>query len=133
MHHSQGAANCVVVLPKTQSGPLPVVIFLHGSGGSVVGSGNDLRCISEMGIAAVGMDYCQTNGARFEEEFTALLGYVRRQPWADPNRIDWLGYSLGAERQLSYALQHPQRAPALLRVVLMHTLNTNASLIEVGI
>ncbi len=83
IHHSQGAAKGVVVLPKTQSGPLPVVIFLHGSGGTVLASGNDLRGISEMGIAAVGMDYCQTNEARFEAEFTALLDYVRRQRWAD--------------------------------------------------
>ena len=49
-------AECIVVLPKTAARPLPVVIYLYGSGGSLMGSGNELRQMAEMGLAAVGME-----------------------------------------------------------------------------
>ncbi len=128
----QGKAECIAVLPKTSlktkvwslkskvegprsgSGRLPVVVYLHGSGGSLLGDGNDLRQMAEMGLAAVGMDYCQTNEAAFDAQFTALLNYVGRQPWADTNRVAWVGFSLGAQRSLSFALRHPSLQPKLL-------------------
>jgi len=88
--------------------------YLHGAGGSVLGSGNELRQMAEMGLAAVGMEYCQTNEAVFEAQFTALLEYVQRQKWADTNRIAWVGFSLGAQRELSYLLRHPERRPNFL-------------------
>ena len=121
----QGKAECVAVVPKNSpkskvqspksgSGRWPVVVYLHGSGGSLLGDGNELRQMAEMGLAAVGMDYCQTNEAAFDAQFIALLNHVRRQPWADSNRLAWVGFSLGAQRALSFALRHPDLQPKLL-------------------
>jgi dienelactone hydrolase len=109
-----GKAECVAVLPKTAARPLPVVVYLHGSGGSLLTSGNELRQMAEMGLAAVGMEYNQTNEVACDAQFTALLGWVQRQVWADTNRIAWVGFSLGAQRQLAFALGHPGAWPILL-------------------
>jgi predicted dienelactone hydrolase len=54
-----GKAECIAVLPKTAGRPLPVVVYLHGSGGNLLGDGNELRQMAEMGLAAVGMEYEQ--------------------------------------------------------------------------
>ena len=121
----QGKAECVAVVPraslkskvqspKSGSGRWPVVVYLHGSGGSLAGDGNELRQMAEMGLAAVGMDYCQTNEAAFDAQFIALLNHVRRQPWADTNRLAWVGFSLGAQRSLAFALRYPDLQPKLL-------------------
>ena len=110
----QGKAQCVAILPKMAVRPLPVVVWLHGSGGSVTGSGNEMRQMAEMGLAVVGMDYCQTNETVFEAQFTALADYLGRQRWVDTNRVAWVGYSLGAQRLLSFALRHPERQPTML-------------------
>jgi dienelactone hydrolase len=126
----QGKAECIAVLPKMAARPLPVVVYLHGSGGSLLGDGNELRQIAEMGLAAVGMEYEQKAedggqktegrgqgtevGGAFEAQFTALLEYLQRQPWADTNRMAWVGFSLGAQRSLSFALRHPDFQPKLL-------------------
>ena len=121
----QGKAECVAVLPKTSpesnvqgprsgSGRWPVVVYLHGSGGSLLGDGTELRQMAEMGLAAVGMEYCQTNEAVFDAQFRALLSYVGREPWEDTNRVAWVGFSLGAQRALSFALRHPDLQPNLL-------------------
>ena len=107
----QGKAQCIAVLPKMAPRPLPVVVYLHGSGGTLLHSGNELRQIAEMGLAAVGIEYCQTNEAVFEAQFGALLDYLGRQPWADTNRMAWVGSSLGAQRSLSFALRHPDARP----------------------
>ena len=69
---NHGKAECIAVLPKTAKRPLPVVVYLHGSGGHLLGSGNELRQMAEMGVAAVGMEYSQTNNEAFEAQFTAL-------------------------------------------------------------
>ena len=121
----QGKAECIAVVPKNSpkfnvQGPKsdsrrwPVVVYLHGSGGSLLGDGNELRQMAELGLAAVGMDYCQTNEAAFDAQFIALLNYVRRQPWADTNRVAWVGFSLGEQRYLAFALRHPNLQPPLL-------------------
>jgi dienelactone hydrolase len=110
----QGKAQCIAVLPKTAPRPLPVVVYLHGSGGSLLGDGNELRQMAEMGLAAVGIEYCQTNEAVFEAQFGALLNHLSRQRWADTNRMAWVGSSLGAQRSLAYALRHAGCQPKLL-------------------
>ena len=103
--------QAVAVLPKAAPQPLPVVIYFHGSQGDIIQSGNRLRVIAELGIAAVDMNYSQTNETIFDQQFTALLDHVRRQSWADTNKMAWIGHSLGAQTQLSYALRHPEQAP----------------------
>lgn len=109
-----GNAACVAVLPKLAPRPLPVVVYLHGSGGSLLGSGNELRQMAELGVAAVGMEYSQTNEAAFEAQFAALQVWLRDQQWADTNKVAWVGFSLGAQRQLSFALKHPESLPQLI-------------------
>ncbi len=144
----QGKMECIAVLPKNSpksnvqspksgGGRWPVVVYLHGSGGSLLGDGNELRQMAEMGLAAVGMEYEQKAedggqktedggqktegrgqrtevGDAFEAQLTALLEYLQRQRWADTNRMAWVGFSLGAQRSLSFALRHPDRQPKLL-------------------
>jgi hypothetical protein len=114
--HNSGSpvASCIAVLPKTAARPLPVVVYLHGSGGSIMTSGEYLRQIAELGLAAIGMEYCQTNEAIFEAQFTALLHRLEHFPWADTNRVSWVGYSLGAQRQLDYWMRHPEGRPNLI-------------------
>ena len=110
----QGKAECIAVFPKMAARPLPVVVYLHGSGGSLLGDGNELRQMAEMGLAAVGIEYCQTNEAVFEAQFSVLLDYLGRQRWADTNRMAWVGCSLGAQRSLAFALRDPDSRPRLL-------------------
>jgi acetyl esterase/lipase len=110
----QEKAECIAVLPKTAPRPLPVVVYLHGSGGSLLGSGRELRQMAEMGLAAVGIEYCQTNEPVFAAQFSALLDYLGRQRWTDTNRMAWVGSSLGAQRSLAFALRHPEARPRLL-------------------
>lgn len=111
---AHGKTQGVAVLPKNAGKPLPVVMYLHGSGGSLRRSGNELRQMAEMGLAVVGMEYNQTNGAAFEAQFIALHQYVMRQKWAATNVMAWVGFSLGAQRQLSFLLKPMEWRPELL-------------------
>ncbi|MCC6822753.1 MAG: prolyl oligopeptidase family serine peptidase [Verrucomicrobia subdivision 3 bacterium] len=103
----------IAVLPKPV-GKHPVVIYLHGAGGNLLGTGSELRQVAELGIAAVGLEYNQTNQSLFDEEFMALHQYLQRQAWAQSNATAWVGFSLGAQRTLSFALRHPELQPQLL-------------------
>ncbi len=105
--------RAVAVVPKRLK-PLPVVVYLHGSGDSLQRSTGTLRQFAELGLAAVCMDYTQTNAASFPAQFEALLSWVAAQAWADTNRVAWVGFSLGAQRMLSYACAHPEAAPPFL-------------------
>ena len=82
-------------------------------GGTWLTDGNDLRQFAELGMAAVGFDYDQTNSGAFDGEFAAVLDYVRRQSWANTNAIAWVGFSLGAQNTLGYLLKHPENHPQL--------------------
>lgn len=106
-------ARAVAVVPKLLK-PLPVVVYLHGSGDNLERSTGTLRQFAELGLAAVCMDYTQTNAASFPKQFEALLSWVASQAWADTNRVAWVGFSLGAQRMLSYACAHPEAAPPFL-------------------
>jgi pimeloyl-ACP methyl ester carboxylesterase len=105
--------EAMAVLPKPV-GCRPVVYFFYGSNGSLLRSGNELRRLAELGFAAVGMEYDQASQTNFNEQFRLLDDFVRKQPWADTNAMAWVGFSLGAQRSLTYLLQHPERQPQLL-------------------
>jgi dienelactone hydrolase len=104
--------KCVVILPKPVR-QYPVVIYVHGFGGNLMNDGNDLRQMAESGLATVSLEYDQTNVAAFAPQFEAVLRYLGRQKWADTNSIAWVGFSLGANRILDFALQHSQPRPQL--------------------
>jgi len=109
-----GQTECIAVLPKITARPLPVVVYVHGSGGNLLDNAGRLRQLAEMGLAAVGIDYCQTNETVFRAQFSALLDYLGRQSWADTNHVAWVGSSLGAQRTLSFALSNVNRQPQFL-------------------
>jgi hypothetical protein len=52
-----GKAECIAVVPKhselriLHSEGLPVVVYLHRAGETVLGNGNELRQMAEMGLA----------------------------------------------------------------------------------
>jgi dienelactone hydrolase len=109
----QGSCKCVAVLPKPMR-RYPVVIYIHGARGSLMGDGSGLREMAELGLAVVGLDYDQTRAAIFDAQFKALLRYVGRQEWADTNAMAWVGSSLGADRTLGFVREHPEQPPRLL-------------------
>jgi len=107
------AIPALAILPK-QAGPFPVVVYLHGSGDDLVRTSGTLREFAAQGLAGVSMEYNQTNRAAFDAQFEALLAWLPHQRWADTNRVAWVGFSLGAQRMLSYVLEHPASAPPVL-------------------
>ena len=107
------SVKCAVVLPKPMR-RYPVVIYAHGAGDDLLKDGVELRQMAELGLAAVSLEYNQTNEAAFAAQFETLLHYLGRQKWADTNAIAWVGFSLGANRMLDFALQHPEQQPQLL-------------------
>src|ERR1035441_5116247 len=61
----RGSLKCVAVLSKPL-GQFPVVIYAHGSGGTLMNDGNDLRQIAELGLAVVRFEYDQRSEERRE-------------------------------------------------------------------
>jgi dienelactone hydrolase len=110
---SGGKAKGIAVLPKPVA-KHPVVIYIYGSGGSLLASGKELRQIAELGLAAVAIDYDQTNESVFDEQFIALQKHLKQQSWAQSNPTAWVGFGLGAQRTLSFALKYPELQPQLL-------------------
>lgn len=105
--------EAVAVLAKPVSSR-PVVVYLHDAGANLEGSGPRLRQLAELGVAAVGMEYNQTNQAVFNRQFMALLERIGRESWAQTNALVWLGYGAGAQRMLRFARLHAQPRPQLL-------------------
>lgn len=105
--------KCIAVLPKPMR-QYPVVVYAHGWGGNITDDGTELREIAELGLAAVGLEYNQTNYVAFSRQFEALLNYLRRQKWVNKHAIAWAGLSLGANRMLHFAVQYPREQPQLL-------------------
>ena len=108
-----GSFKCVAVLPKPMRRH-PVVIYAHGSGGTLMNDGKDLRQVAEFGLASVSLEYDQTNETAFAAQFEALLNRLDREKWADTNAIAWVGFSLGANRTFDFALEHRDQQPKLL-------------------
>ena len=109
----ESTADAWGVTPRSPDARLPVIVFLHGSGGSLRGDGKVLRRVAEAGFAGVGMEYSQRNSAAFHRQFAELLTWIRGQPWADERRIVWLGFSLGAQRMLQHLVRDPESRPAI--------------------
>lgn len=109
----RGSVKCVAVLPKPIR-PCSVIIYAHGSGGSLMNDGNNLRQMAELGLAVVSLEYDQTNGPAFAGQFEAVLNYLGWQKWANTNAVAWVGFSLGANRMLDFAVQHPELQPKLM-------------------
>ena len=103
----------VAVVPKPIR-QYPVVIYAHGSGGSLMNDGFELRQMAELGSVVVSLEYNQSNEVAFAAQYESLLNYLGRQKWADTNAIAWVGFSLGANRMWDFALQHPAQEPQLL-------------------
>jgi dienelactone hydrolase len=110
---SESNADAWVVTPDSPDARLPVIVFLHGSGGSLRGDGGTLRMMASAGFSAVGMEYSQRNAEEFHRQFAELLIWIREQPWAEDQPIVWLGFSLGAQRMLQHLMQYPESKPAL--------------------
>jgi len=108
-----GRVNGIAVLPKPVARH-PTVVYLYGSGGSLLGSGRELRQLAELGLAAVGIEYNQRDQAAFDEQFRAVQAYLAQQPWALEHATAWMGFSLGAQRVLGFAVKHPELQPELL-------------------
>ena len=110
---NSGKVQGIAVLPKPLA-KYPVVIYLHGAGESLLTAGTALRQIAELGVAAVGIEYNQTNQAAFDEQFFALRNYLQQQSWTESNATAWVGASLGAQRSFTFILNHPETQPQLL-------------------
>ncbi len=106
--------ECVAIRSKAGPPSPPLVCYLQGWGESLPVTGDHLRQISEMGLVTVAIQYDQTNTPVFEAQFAALLAHAKRQPWADPGCMSWVGYGLGSDRLLGFALAHPSLQPKLL-------------------
>jgi len=109
----RGSVKCVAVLPKPIR-QYPVVIYAHGWTGNLLTDGTALRQMAELGLAVVSLEYNQTNEAASSPQFEALLHHLSKQSWVDTNKIAWVGFSMGANRMLDFALQHPEQQPQLL-------------------
>ncbi len=105
--------NCVTFLPRL-TGKHPIVIYVRETGESLPPSGPTLQQFAELGLAAVGIEYNQTNQSAFDEQCLALQNYVQRQPWAQSNATAWVGFGHGAQRTISFLLNHPAIHPQLL-------------------
>jgi len=77
--------SAIAVMPD-HGGPFPVVVWCHGSGGSLESSGETLRQFAALGLAAVGFEYDMTNQAAFDAQFAAVLDELERKPWAKANQ-----------------------------------------------
>jgi dienelactone hydrolase len=100
------------------SGPLPVVVMIHGSGG--MGSNIDLwtREFNEMGISTFALDGFTGRGLTSVNTDQALLGRLNmildvyrvldilaKHPRVDPSRIALMGFSRGGQATLYASLK----------------------------
>lgn len=109
--------NCLAVIPKHVPRRMPTVVFMHGSSGNLLTSGEVLRRFAELGVAAVNFDYDKKDQARFERQLAAVMEFLRdgrRQTWARTDAIGWVVHSLGGMRAYPYVVRNPDRAPATL-------------------
>lgn len=118
LHTAAGEpVNCLAMIPKHVLRRMPAVVFMHGSGGNLLTSGEVLRRFAELGVAAVNFDYDKKDQPRFERQLVAVMEFLRdgqRQNWARGDAIGWVVHSLGGMRAYSYLLRNPSNAPAVM-------------------
>ncbi len=111
--------------PKAASGPLPVVLFIHG-GSWESGGRLDMpelaRYLAARGYAAASIDYRLAPGAAFPapvEDARAALAFLKANAarWSlDPGRVALVGRSAGAQIALA-AAYGPKPLPGIRGVV----------------
>lgn len=107
-----GIVKGIVVRPKVDRSN-PIIIWLHGSGGTLMDDGNTLRQLAELGMVVASVEYDQTNKAVFEKQFGALSSYLKQQPWGTGSATAWVGDGLGAQRMFDFLLKHSESQPQL--------------------
>jgi len=116
-----GKVKAIAVLPKPDA-RYPIVIYVHGWSDSLMKDGKHLRQIAELGLAAVGIEYDQTNAAAFDEQFLALHEYLARQPWAAREKRKaesgkaetWVGKAESARRKQKQTEETENETPLAL-------------------
>jgi hypothetical protein len=105
--------RCIAVLPKAGQ-RFPSVVCLHDKGETLDSSGNYLRPVAELGLAAVDFEYNQTNAGVFEDQFLAVLRRLSNRAWAKRDAMAWLGVGAGARHSFRFALKRTEYRPRLL-------------------
>ena len=108
-------------LPKTQEGPIPAVVALHGAGGNVSGMERYASALAAQGFAVYVLHYFDRTGTESADKPTILrnfplwmktlwdaISFVEAQPRVDRERIALLGFSLGAYLSLANSAIDPR-------------------------
>lgn len=122
-YQNGGTRRLDIYLPPGQTGPVPVVFWVHG-GAWISGSRRDvapyLRMLAARGFAAVGVDYQVAPGARYPQALNQLddaLCFLQEHAGKyglDMSRVVLAGDSAGAQlaAQLAAAVSSPGYAAA---------------------
>ena len=108
-------------LPKTQDGPVPAVVALHGAGGNVSGMERYASTLAAQGFAVYVLHYFDRTGTESADKPTIMrnfplwmktlwdaISFVETQPQVDNKRIALLGFSLGAYLSLANSAIDPR-------------------------
>jgi dienelactone hydrolase len=108
-------------LPKTQDGPVPAVVALHGAGGNVSGMERYACALAARGFAVYVLHYFDRTGTESADKPTIMrnfplwmktlwdaITFVETQPQVDRDRIALLGFSLGAYLSLANSAIDPR-------------------------
>lgn len=114
-------------LPEDADRPLPTVVMVHGLTGQRLGKSYHFvefaRRLADRGVAVVRFD--QTGSGESTGSFTdltiprmvddthAVCDWLATQAWHDPNRLGFVGVSLGALPAIAVDAQRNSRAVAL--------------------
>ncbi len=122
----QTSIPITLVRPANGSQPSPLVILIHGHGGTRHEAGGFTQvaqALAEQGIASVRMDFpgCGDSDESFSENnLTNMLAdiksahrYAQSELDIDPTRIGLLGFSMGGRLALLYSRTSPIKTMAL--------------------
>ena len=122
----QTSIPITLVQPAESKQPLPLVILIHGHGGTRHEAGGFTQVaevLAEQGIASVRMDFpgcgdsresfSQNNLTNMLEDIEAAHRYAQSELDIDPTRIGLLGFSMGGRLALLYSQTTPVKTMAL--------------------